>query len=404
VSLEQLRRRLYLLSFIDEFGPIYAVYTLWFNDNGVTVAQLSAVFLTWSIVTIALEIPSGAVADRIDRRYVLAGSFAIRAVGIAVWLIVPSFVGALIGAALFAVNTSLASGAWEAHIHDQLTHLGASERYPVVMARVMQLGHLGVALASVVAIGVLAIDGTFLQLGWATVAIHALPIRLVLQLPDVSHISATEPGDESPLRRWWTTLGEGIREARASADVMRLTLLGAMVEGLFIFDEYTPLLARDRGASDATVPVLVLVVWSGLLIGGEVVARRPAASGSLIGGGLVLASFVVAFGLVSSPLWSLALIGVAYAALQANWVVIDARLQERVGPSHRATVTSMKGFGGGLISGLAFIGIGFATTPGGDSRPGLYVALAVLGLIGVLAFAWIPPRRPAVTSASEDRS
>ena len=37
VTLPSLRRRLYLLAWVDEFGPIYAVYTLWFNDNGVSI-------------------------------------------------------------------------------------------------------------------------------------------------------------------------------------------------------------------------------------------------------------------------------------------------------------------------------------------------------------------------------
>lgn len=389
----ELRRRLYALAFIDEFGPLYAVYTLYFNDNGVTVAQLSAVFLTWSITTIALEIPSGAIADRIDRRRVLAVAFGLRAAAIVIWLIVPSFAGAMVGAGLWAVHSSLASGAWEAHIHDQLTARDAAGDYPVVMARVNQLGHLGIALASIVAIVVLGIGGTFEQLGWMTVGFHTLSVGLVSTLPDVNWVSAGEPATEGPIREWWKTLRAGLREARSSVDVFRLAILGAFVEGLFIFDEYVPVLARDRGASDATVPILVLVVWSALLVGGEFVARRPDASGRHLGGGLVVCTVVMIGALVSSPLWALGLIGFGYAALQANWVVIDARLQERVGPTNRATVTSVKGFGGGAISGIAFVVIGLATV-GTDARPGLYAALAVVGGIGLTASFWIPDRLP----------
>lgn len=401
MTVEQLRQRLYLLAFVDEFGPIYAVYTLWFNDNGVTVSQLSAVFLTWAVTTIVLEIPSGAVADRIDRRHVLALAFLLRAAGIAIWLLVPNFAGAMIGAGLFAVHSSLASGAWEAHIHDQLTNRNAVDLYPVVMARIGQLGHLGVALAGVVAIAVLGLGGTFELLGWITVGLHALTIAGVLNLPDVSHVSATEETNDGAVAAWWKTLRAGLAEARSSIDVFRLALLGAFVEGLFILDEYVPLLARDRDASDATVPMLVLVVWSGLLVGGEFVARRPKVSGRTMGFALVVATAFTAFGLAIEPLWALALGGIGYAALQANWVVIDARLQERVSPANRATVTSVKGFGGGLISGVAFIGIGLATVDT-DSRPGLLAALAVLGLVGLAATKWIPDHRPAAASATSE--
>jgi MFS family permease len=392
-----------VLAFIDEFGPLYAVFALYLNDNGVTVSQLSAVFLTWSVTTIALEIPSGAIADRIDRRRVLAAAFALRAVAIVLWLIVPNFAGAMIGAGLWAVHSSLASGAWEAHIHDQLTAHEASGEYPIVMARVTQLGHLGIALASIIATVVLAVGGTFEQLGWMTVAFHTLSVALVSTLPDVNWVSAGEPPTEGPIGEWWKTLKAGVREARSSVDLFRLAILGAFVEGLFIFDEYVPILARDRGASDATVPILVLVVWSSLLVGGEFVARRPDATGRTLGRGLMIATAVMIAALVSSPLWLLTLIGLGYATLQANWVVIDARLQERVGPTTRATVTSVKGFGAGAISGIAFLAIGIATT-GTDPRPGLYGALVVLGVIGLVASFWIPDRLPEGAVAHVDTS
>lgn len=72
VKVDQLRRRLYALAFIDEFGPSYAVFTLWFNDHDVTTSQLSIAFVLWAATAIVLEIPSGALADRVDRRRLLA--------------------------------------------------------------------------------------------------------------------------------------------------------------------------------------------------------------------------------------------------------------------------------------------------------------------------------------------
>ncbi len=393
MTLQRLRLRLYLLAFVDEFGPFYAVFSLWLNDNGVTVAALSVVFLTWSVCTVVLEIPSGAIADRVDRRRLLALAFGLRSVGIMVWLVAPGLTGAMVGAALWAVHSSLASGAWEAHIHDQLTAQNAEAEYPVVMARVSQLSHIGVASAGLAALGVLAVGGTFLQLGWVTVALHGVTIGLVLGLPNVNWVSDAGPREGSVIGAWWSTLLAGLREARASVQILHLVMLGAFVEGLFIFDEYVPLLARDRGADDSIVPLLVLVVWGGLIVGGEVAARRPAMSGKVLGTGLVAAIAVATLGLVMSPLWFLLLIAVAYAAMQTGWVVIDARLQERVGPSQRATVTSVKGFLAGLISGVAFVIIGFATN-GDDSRPGLFLVLGVLAAAGLAATRWLPDRLP----------
>ena len=140
-----LRRRLYLLAFVDEFGPVYAVFTLWFNDNGISTSQISTVFLVWAAIALAFEIPSGALADRVDRRYLLASAFGIRAIGISLWFVWPTFTGVLIGAALWAIHSAVASGSWEALIHDELTAIGQERTYPKVMARISQFSNLGVA-------------------------------------------------------------------------------------------------------------------------------------------------------------------------------------------------------------------------------------------------------------------
>ena len=78
----RLRLRLYLLSFIDEFGPVYAVFTLLFNDNGISTAQVSWVFVTWGVVAFFLEVPSGMLADQVDRRRLLAAAFGLKAGGL----------------------------------------------------------------------------------------------------------------------------------------------------------------------------------------------------------------------------------------------------------------------------------------------------------------------------------
>ena len=43
---------------------------------------------------------------------------------------------------------------------------------------------------------------------------------------------------------------------------------------VIVVDEYVPLLARQRGASDSVLPIVFLSIWVGLLIGGELAARR----------------------------------------------------------------------------------------------------------------------------------
>lgn len=417
-----LRRRLYLVSFIDEFGPVYAVYTLWFNDNGVTTAQISTVFLVWALVALVLEIPSGALADRVDRRHLLAAAFGVRAAGIAVWLLWPTFTGVLVGAAMWAAHDAAASGSWEALIHDELTAVGHADDYQPVMARIGQFSHIGVAAGTLLGAALLRIDVGIVTLGWITVAAHAGSISGVLLLPNARWVAGGDhpsptPADASigagpvagpiiadvdsasgsaggSLIEWWDTLRRGVREARHTPSIARLVIVGAVLAGLFILDEYLPLLARARGGADFAAPVIVFVVWLGLLAGGEVAARGTELGGRMLGCLLIAGVGVTTVAFVASSVWALMLIAVGYGALETTWIATDARLQERTPAATRATVTSVRGFGSAAVSMLAFVVIG-AMSDGDDPTPGHFVVLAALAMAGLLVIKWLPPRRRA---------
>ncbi len=85
------------------------------------------------------------------------------------------------------------------------------------------------------------------------------------------------------------------------------------------------------------------------------------------------------------------LIAVAYGALETVWITTDARMQERTPAATRATVTSVRGFGGATVSLVAFVVIG-AMSDGDDPTPGHFVVLAALALAGLLVVRWLPER------------
>ena len=390
-----LRRRLYALAFIDEFGPVYAVWTLWFNDNDVSTGTISTAFIVWAFISLAFEIPSGALADQVDRRRLLAVAFSVRAVGIGVWLAWPTVGGLFVGATLWALHDALASGTWEAMIHDELTAIGDERHYANVMARISQVSNLGVACGTLLGAALLSerlgIVVGLATLGWLTVAAHAGSISLVSTLPDVRWVAQT--GEPVSYAAYLRTLRAGVSEARRVPVVGRLILLGALVEGLFLFDEYVPLLARARGGADGAAPVIVLVVWIGLLIGGEVAARRPDVRGVTIGLALLVGAVVTATALLTDPVWTLALLAVGYAIHEVAWIPTDARLQERATPATRATVTSVRGFGGATIS-MGFFAVVAVLSNGDDPTRGLVALLGVLAATAVLMMAWLPDHEP----------
>ncbi len=384
-DLGRLKRLLYLFGFVDEFGPIYAIYPLWFLAQGMTTSEISILYVTWAGVGLFLEVPSGALADRIDRRRLVACAVALRAIGIAAWMLWPTTAGIFTGAILWAIHTALASGAFEALVHDELKSMSAAAHYPVVMARLGQANHLGIALGTAASTGLLALGFDMPVAAWVTVGLHLPSIVFVLALPD----SRVVQREGVTVNEWWRTLRAGTSVALRNRVVARLVILGCLLEGLFILDEYVHLLAKARGASDVLVPILVGLVWLGLLLGGEVAARQPTLSGRTLGAILSLGGALCLSGLLWRSVWGVAGIGVAYATLNLAWVLSDARLQAQIPSDTRATITSVRSLFSSGTEMAALGAVGLMAT-GNDPAPGLILLVTVLGAAGLLVARWVP--------------
>ena len=86
--------------------------------------------MVWSATTFLLEVPSGAWADVVSRRLLLALSAAVNGVGYALWVAVPGYAGFLAGFVLWGLSSALASGTFEAFTYDELDAAGVGAPLP----------------------------------------------------------------------------------------------------------------------------------------------------------------------------------------------------------------------------------------------------------------------------------
>jgi len=393
--------RLIAFAFIDEVGPFVALFTLWFLDHGISAAQISTVFILWAVVAIVFEVPSGALADRMDRRVLIASSLVLRAAGIALWLVWPTWWGVLIGASLWAVHTSMASGTWEALIYDLLAMHEDEGRYAQVVARIGQASHVGIAAGGLTATFLLQAGVGLAWLGWVTVALHALSFALLASLPSRAALrpSASHGEDDAPatLASWWATLADGVRTALGQRALLTTVIVCALLEGLFVFDEYVPLVGREQGASDSEISILVLMVWVGLVAGGEVAARRPRMGRAEIAAWLSVGVLAMGAAFYLEHRWAVALVGVGYAGMNIAWVACEATLQSRAPDELRATVRSVVGFFSGILSAILF-GVVGVLSAGEDPSPGLLVMTGLLGATTLLIASSLPARQHRASS------
>ncbi|MER7419186.1 MFS transporter [Micromonospora peucetia] len=430
----RLAATLYGYAFFTELVLLYPLYALLFSDTGLSVWQISSLFVIWSAASILLEVPSGAFADAVSRRLLLSLAPVATAAGFALWVLVPSYPAFAVGFVLWGAGGALASGALEALVFTELDRLGAAGRYARVIGRAKTAGTLGV-LTSILLAGPVFAAGGYLAVGAASVLACLLAAALATRLPEhrlptpavatrfpeyrrpasvvavpacavavpacVDGVPACVDGvaDGVPERTgravgadddedlgWWASLRAGFAEAHTDRAVRAAVLLVAVVAAVWgALDEYTPLLARDTGVGEATVPLLLLLTWVGVGVGGLLapVGERLTASG--YAGLLALSALALAAGALLVRPVGFVLVGAAFCGFQLATVLADARLQARITGGSRATVTSLAGMATDVTIIGVYGGYGLLATGAGNrvafavaAVPYLIVALLLL--------------------------
>jgi MFS family permease len=322
--------------------PIYALYALFFEDAGLSGAQISTLFLLWSSTGIVAEVPSGALADRFSRRAALVASGVLQAIAYVLWIAFPGYAAFAVGFVVWGLGGAFASGALAAMLYDGLAAAGVQDHYARVYGQVTAAG-LVAQVPAALAATVLFATGGYDLVGWVSVAGCLASAGLAARLPEAPRIADADRDDGEA--GYVAVLRAGLMEAARRPAVRAAVVAVAAVGGLDGLEEYFPLLAGDWGVPTSAVPMALLGVPVAGAVGAAVGGRMARASARALGG--VLGAAVAVFGaaaLVRRP-GGVAGIALAYFLYHLVLVVADARLQERIEGPSRATVTSVAAFG-----------------------------------------------------------
>lgn len=363
------------------------------------MAEVSTLFVVWSLTGFVLEVPSGAWADVVDRRLLLVVSALVYAVGFATWMLWPTYAGFALGFVLWGASGSLMSGTFESLVYDELAAHGASDRYPALVGRAHATAMAANLVASVAAAPLIAWGG-YPLVGWSSVAIAGAQAVLAATLPVTTHKpSGRRPAHEMHdvavatermTQRYLAMLRAGFAEAAGTTVVRRMVLLSAAVIGASAYDEYFPLVARDHGTLTATIPWLVGLVVLGQVVGTALAGRTARMSAPTMSWMLLGAAILISVGSLVSPWAGFAAIAVGYGLLNNAMVVAEARLQDVITGPARATVTSVSGLATEVVALAVYLS--FAITGGLVSVPVQVAALGVpLAVVAVVARRALPP-------------
>ncbi|MEV2190524.1 MFS transporter [Streptomyces phaeochromogenes] len=401
-AVRRLTATLYGYAFLDDFVLLYPVYALLFSDTGLTVWQISSLFCLWALTGVLLEIPSGAWADAVSRRLLLWFGPLLTAAGFTLWVLAPSYWAFALGFVLWGAKGALGSGALEALVYEELDRLGAAGRYGAVMGRARAAGLVAV-MAAIPLAGPVYTFGGYPAVGLASVLACLLTAATATRFPEhrepadgPGEVRGDGPGEglddgpgDAPGDGWTRTLRAGLAEARGDRSVRGALLLVPAVTAVWgALDEYAPLLVRDTGVAESAVPNWLLLIWAGATVGGLLAgAGRRLGTGGFAGLLAVSAVALAAGAWVRTPA-GIGLVALSFCGFQLASVLADARLQDRIGGTGRATLTSVAGVGTDLTT-IAVYGaygvIGSATTHGAAFALFAVPYLVTAALLAVVA-------------------
>lgn len=245
------------------------------------------------------------------------------------------------------------SGAFEALLYDDLLAAGAQDRYIRVNGRVTAAGLLAQLPAAGLAT-LLWTTGGYVLVGWVSVATCLACAVLAARFPEVRPAApAAEPGREE--LGYFAGLRAGVVEAATHPPVRAILLPVAVLGGFDSIEEYFPLLAADWSVGTALVPAAVV----GTAVAGAAGAALGGVARDWGRGRITTVLGVAALLLCLAAAWraplGMVLVALFYGGYRLVHVVLEARLQDRIGSDSRATVTSVAGLGTEVV-GLAFFG------------------------------------------------
>jgi MFS family permease len=298
----------------------------WFRDvaNGWLMTDLAPsptmVALVQAATTLPvflLSLPAGALADLLDRRWLLVGTQVFMgfvgitlALSVTFELITPWLLLVLVFAA--GIGTALMGPAWQSIVPELVPR-------PVLRPAVA-LNSLGINIARAIgpAAGGLIVAGAGVALAYWLDAASYILITLALLL-----WKRPQPASTLPPERFAPAMATGVRYILANTGIQRTLLRAA---AFFIFGSaywaLLPLIARQTLAGDASLyGALLTSIGAGAVTGAFVLPRLSrvfSANTLILAGTLLTATAMAAIPLVPDPLTAMAGLFVAGAA----WITI----------------------------------------------------------------------------------
>jgi len=225
-------RKFYLFNILSSFVFYYAVDKVLMASRGLSVTDMVLVEVSYLVARLILEVPSGALADRWSRKYVLALNMVFFALNTFLWAIAPGLGVFILGSLIASIHSALKSGTDTSFLYDTLQQTGGSNDYARTQGNVIFWENLLSIVAGITGAMIADAFGLAAPL-WVTLpfTVAAVITALTFTEPEI-HRTTGEMG-------FWKHIGETGSYLLRHRSMIILMSLSVMLGATFFFtDEY----------------------------------------------------------------------------------------------------------------------------------------------------------------------
>jgi len=375
LSASAARRRLLVLSATRWFpvGLVFGLTTLLPLQRGLTLTEVGVILSVQGFIGLALELPTGGLADAMGRRPLLVVAALVAVASGVVFLTAHNFWAFCAALALQGVFRALDSGPLEAWYVDTAQADDPGMAVGVGLSRASTV--LGTAIAAGALLsGVLVawhpFSGGALLLPYALATglygVHALLTALLLREPPVAGRTRGWRAAAASARLAPTVVADGVRSLSTVPVLRSLVLVEVFGSvAMIAFETLNPVrLAELVGGEEragaiygpASAAAWVLFAVGSVLAG--LVSTRIGVGWTAVLARVLNGGFVVLMGLAAGPVGLVAAYWLTYLTHGAGGPMHSTLLHRQAAPRNRATVLSMNSMvvGGSYSLGLLILG------------------------------------------------
>jgi len=371
----------YAYKFLSECLPIYALYAILFKENGLSVTEISLLFSIWSLVALISELPSGILADRWNRKYMLCIAALLRVACYTVWSFSSGFAMFALGFFFWGIAGSFYSGTEESLVYDNLKSEGRESGFTKIYGRGRLFASLGIVTGMVLS-GILASFISIRAISVLSAGLCAISFLFACRLTEKNYYSERIKEEKVS---YFSTLLEAVRLCAKNLKVLISMVFLITVIGIWAYlDEYDALIIDDFGQAYIWISVIFTVRYLFIALGNHLapaVERKISAKSKTFIFTVAASLFLLAFSLVWNR-YAIPLLGIYGMIMNIAELTQKNMIQGEISEEGRATVMSLYGIGQNIAM-IAFSLI-YAFLSGVFSLKTVYAIIAVYCIAGTI--------------------